>query len=713
MIQRPREGWSTYLLLLLLVWLAATAVQEARWVDDLTDIRPLAFGALLVSGGVAKMRVRVPQAWLAIGLVGLTLAILQVNDGQLLARLTAWMTTVRRSELTDETLPFALALLLLVWFGVAFVGWMTLRLQRPLPALLLLSIGIGLNARFGRIEQPLILLYAATALGLQLATHFGKTIARWQQARVTFSAEIRQNWQVTNLFLLVGLLGLGYWLADVRSVRVAQAFASWEPIQRSEVWLLKSFAGVNTPWRELLGGSSTAQGFLPRAYLLGNAPELRETVVMRTQLAYVGEIRPNIHWRAVSYDIYTGRGWARSAETPRSFPATQPLIPASNATIPISQTVEWLLDDRQVRYTFGQPQQFDHATTAHLGHADALIWVESDQRRYQAVSLVSGAQSAELNTVTTADIDPTILTHYTTLPRIPARVTALAQSLVTSEMTPFQQAQAIEAYLKQFPYSLDLAAPPLGRDPVDFFLFDQQRGYCDYYASAMVVLARAVGLPARLGSGFIARAETDVVYQIDGHSWAEIYFGDYGWIEFEPTAGFGTRAAGTTGETANQFVEDEFGMPDGSSFNLPPVPDQVVERPIQGRWRLLLGTISITLLGLVIRLWRRPFPSLDEQFAFLHGLADQLNVPNQRAQTPAEFQLVLERRLAQVWLSRRVVKWFGVGEWREEIGRFSHAITQAFATRQYSQSKTATGVQNSAEWRHLRWLVWLLRRFGQ
>jgi hypothetical protein len=117
----------------------------------------------------------------------------------------------------------------------------------------------------------------------------------------------------------------------------------------------------------------------------------------------------------------------------------------------------------------------------------------------------------------------------------------LALELTVAEPTPYDQALAIENYLRAFPYTLDLKAPPADRDIVDYFLFDLKRGYCDYYASAMVVLARAAGLPARLvigyGSGAYRPEEARfVVTEADAHAWAEIYFPGYGWVEFEPTA---------------------------------------------------------------------------------------------------------------------------------------------------------------------------------
>jgi hypothetical protein len=124
---------------------------------------------------------------------------------------------------------------------------------------------------------------------------------------------------------------------------------------------------------------------------------------------------------------------------------------------------------------------------------------------------------------------------------VPERVLALARDLTASEPTPYDRALAIQNYLRQFPYTLEIDAPPKDRDVVDYFLFDLKKGYCDYYATSMVVLARAAGLPARLVAGYangsydVERAQY-IVTENYAHSWVEVYFANIGWVEFEPTA---------------------------------------------------------------------------------------------------------------------------------------------------------------------------------
>jgi hypothetical protein len=122
------------------------------------------------------------------------------------------------------------------------------------------------------------------------------------------------------------------------------------------------------------------------------------------------------------------------------------------------------------------------------------------------------------------------------------RVKGLGQEIVSPHENPYDRALAIQDYLRRtIRYREDIQAPPQDRDAIDYLLFESREGYCNYYASAMVVLARAVGIPVRLAVGY-AGGESDeqaarwVVRERDSHAWVEVYFPRYGWVEFEPTA---------------------------------------------------------------------------------------------------------------------------------------------------------------------------------
>lgn len=136
---------------------------------------------------------------------------------------------------------------------------------------------------------------------------------------------------------------------------------------------------------------------------------------------------------------------------------------------------------------------------------------------------------------------------YLQLPEnLPQRVKDLAASLVVNENNDYDKAKAIEQYLaSKYPYNLDVRSTPRNRDFVDYFLFDLKEGYCSYFASAMTVLARCAGLPARYVEGYMLPPDpvkddnsTYVVSNMQAHAWVEIYLEGYGWLPFEPTSPF-------------------------------------------------------------------------------------------------------------------------------------------------------------------------------
>ena len=131
--------------------------------------------------------------------------------------------------------------------------------------------------------------------------------------------------------------------------------------------------------------------------------------------------------------------------------------------------------------------------------------------------------------------------RYLQLPKdTPQRVRDEA-ARVAGTGSPYEQAVAIEAYLRAFPYDLTVPPTPAGRDVADFVLFDLKGGYFDTQSTAMAVMLRALGIPARLTVGYVLdKGEvTETTYTVrkdDQSSWVEVWFPRYGWVNFNPTA---------------------------------------------------------------------------------------------------------------------------------------------------------------------------------
>ncbi len=139
-----------------------------------------------------------------------------------------------------------------------------------------------------------------------------------------------------------------------------------------------------------------------------------------------------------------------------------------------------------------------------------------------------------------------IQAYYTALPQsLPKRIYTLTDEVTQGYYDDYGKLLAIEQYLKEnYTYTLTPGDVPEGRDFVDYFLFDNQRGYCTYFATAMAVMARCAGIPTRYVQGFSAQCTewvpggevTCLVQNQEGHAWPEAYLEGIGWIPFEPTA---------------------------------------------------------------------------------------------------------------------------------------------------------------------------------
>jgi transglutaminase-like putative cysteine protease len=162
------------------------------------------------------------------------------------------------------------------------------------------------------------------------------------------------------------------------------------------------------------------------------------------------------------------------------------------------------------------------------------------QIRYEGISILPVARPTQARAAGT-DYPEEIRNKYLQLPpKLDPRVPALARRISSSQDNPYDQSLAIENYLRtNFAYTLNVPVQP-GVDPLAFFLFDSKAGFCEYFATAMTVMLRTIGIPSREVNGFLPGEYNDVggdyiVRASDAHSWVEAYFPGTGWVTFDPT----------------------------------------------------------------------------------------------------------------------------------------------------------------------------------
>ena len=165
-----------------------------------------------------------------------------------------------------------------------------------------------------------------------------------------------------------------------------------------------------------------------------------------------------------------------------------------------------------------------------------------DGEAYAVTGLTSTAAPEQLRTAS-ADYPAWVTDRYLELPEtITDRTRELARQLAAGQSNNFDTARAVEEYVRStIAYNENIDPPPGNQDVVDYVLFESRQGYCEYYASAMAVLLRAEGIPSRVVGGYFPAPYDEnegghLYREKNAHLWVEVFFPDYGWIPFEPTA---------------------------------------------------------------------------------------------------------------------------------------------------------------------------------
>ncbi len=258
-------------------------------------------------------------------------------------------------------------------------------------------------------------------------------------------------------------------------------------------------------------------------------------VIMKIRLSQPFEPSPWPHyWRARVLNLYNGRYWTTNAHVSQ-FEAIQVTDQAPPGTV--VQEIEDLRANRTLIVGLADVFGLDIPANAERLPDGALVALTEQNTvpRYRVLS-----RPQELAPPPRFDAPPPDMSGYLVLPRdYSQRVIDLAQVVAGERQGPYERALALEAYLRGLPYAYQVQPLPSNGDAVEQFLFDMRQGYCTYYASAMAVMARSMGIPARIAIGY-ATGEYDrasgayLIHQSDAHAWPELYI-DGRWLPFEPT----------------------------------------------------------------------------------------------------------------------------------------------------------------------------------
>lgn len=367
---------------------------------------------------------------------------------------------------------------------------------------------------------------------------------------------------------------------------------------------------------------------------------------------YVKSTQPT-YWKGETLDFYTGNGW-RNSFTQKNLYGNKLENPYSRNVVVKKIDQVFTLDanmSSEAIFSSGAPASVN-LTEGSLSVDEGGNVYNNEVKpgsTYKVSSYIPEYKPEQLNT-SSDELPFEIRQYYLQLPiSLPERVHELTLGITRNAGTSYEKAVAIKDYLsKNYPYEVSITPAPANRDVVDYFLFDLKKGYCTYHSTAMVVMLRSIGIPARWVKGFTTGAQdpSTGIYEVrmgNAHAWVEVYFPDFGWVPFEPTASFNLPDSGSN----NVPVANEAETPvDKSVYAVSPAKlVQEQEQASRIPWSKILPVVFVVILGLPgYYLWRKKNifrlgtgnEIRDTYLNFLH-LMKQKGYPKSKSQTPLEF----------------------------------------------------------------------------
>jgi len=559
---------TTVLITLVLLLMPALALQAAEWPLSLSITVPTMIISVLFGYLLSRSSYNELFALIISGVYGLLTVLVIAALSQpggivdrfaiVLARTLQWVIDAATGGINQDNLIFTLVVATLFWFFGYNATWHIFRVDHVwrviVPPAMILMVNMIVYSGDANLDIYL-LIFIFMALLLIVRSNLEAREWDWYVNGVQVPRKVRQQfmWLGSAISLFALLLAWNVPSTDLQErLDNFQRFLAAEPLQQmSEFWnrLIEPVESQGPATTDYYGGDSLE---------LGGAIQLGDQVIMVVEADPVNRY----YWRSRIFENYDGSRWRPSAtrrvpdfDTPLEVNQAPEMLGAARQ--PVSHTVTMNTPSRII-YTAPQPlrvdlpgrldvfrtngNQDDSSSPINLSAIRPQRVVERGQS-YQATGALSTATAFDLRAAGT-DYPEWIALPNTSTTGINGRVAQLARQIVddVGASNPYDQAKAIETWLRrEIQYNETIPTPPDNVDPIEWFLFELKQGYCTYYATGMVTMLRSLGIPARMAAGFFegeydAELGQYVVRERDAHTWVEVYFPGFGWVEFEPTA---------------------------------------------------------------------------------------------------------------------------------------------------------------------------------
>ncbi len=546
-------------------------LQSTDWVEGLEHVRNVALLGLVVGLALGQSRfqkrsvVLLSIGYLLVVFIWQWFGYIEFSEEEsylgdkfliLFSRLLLGLSEFASGRPVQDPLFFLALLYIPFWFTGLISGFQLTRHANALAAVLpsgIVMFFIYLNHYTTHDYSWLFGAYLFAAFLLLGRIKYIVDRKKWREQRVQISAE--SSMDINNIIMVcAAALILAVWIIPYTLPVHTEARKAWQKISTN--WFAKN-ERIDNMFAAVKKDKVPSGDFYRNELALGTRATQSEAVAFLVYTPPSAQDFPRLYWRGRVYDIFKDGRWQTSnVDTARYQPQDGDFkIPDTDYRFNLNFTYNVYIKGQTILYSAAQPIWTSHPASIAYGP------IPGEKEGEEMMDIVALQASPFLDTGETYHTNamlanPTVTElreagqeypewvteKYLQIPTdFSPRIQALAFDITTDLDTPYDQAAAITNYLRsEITYNPVMSFPEGTEDPLEYFLLEGKQGFCNYYASAEVLMLRSIGVPARLAVGF-AQGEPNLqgtfytVRERDAHAWPEVYFPTYGWIEFEPT----------------------------------------------------------------------------------------------------------------------------------------------------------------------------------
>lgn len=554
-------NYSSILLLFLMLLLTSLKIQSTKWIENLFLLNWITFGGYLVGILLGFSRFK---SFLAGTLIFLySIIFIPWSIGITYDSSIGWLSRLENifgriifsiqqlnldSEITDPILFFVF-LSTLIWFTALFAGFSLVRKSKPWVPILFSAITIFAGEIY---DQPANYIYTGFFIFFLLLLisriSFWENGKIWKSQRIPIDVEAESLIRKSSFIVALVIVFLSWNITTIVS-----AFQKDSPENKQVIGFIAEIQSQLSKITAPIQGNVYIQTeFFGNTVDLGTGSQLTEEVIFEISVNQSKPTGVRYYWKGKSYDTFTNNKWESTFTGAREFSA--------NELIPISPEIETLtkrtfniktFKNLGILYAPQYPQRIDRPIIANFEYQTPenieIVSLTLDKitfpgETYSIETIITNPTITQLRK-STQDYPEWLTEKYLQLPgNFSENVANLAVDLTKIYDNPYDKVEAITNYLREnITYNEQIPEPPVDQEIVDWFLFDLKEGFCNYYATAEVMMLRSVGIPARISFGYAQGESLDpngtdfIVRREQLHAWPEVYFQGFGWVIFEPT----------------------------------------------------------------------------------------------------------------------------------------------------------------------------------